>query len=191
MRQGSGNAISVSGLTKYYDGFLAVDRVDFEVKEGEVFGFLGPNGAGKTTTIRMLTGLSRPSAGVARVLGYDVGSEVVKAKKGFGVVPEITNLYDELTALGNLVFAAQLYGVPRQQRIERAEELLRTFGLWQKKDARFATLSRGTKRAHLYQRPNLDQGHAYHGRLPDLPMMIPSISPGRRDTSSTSAQWLV
>lgn len=153
-------AIEVKDLTKYYGDVLAVDHISFDVEPGEVFGFLGPNGAGKTTTIRMLTGLSRPSAGVARVLGYDVGSEVVKAKKCFGVVPEVTNLYDELTALGNLVFAAQLQGVHRQQRIERAEELLKTFGLWQKKDARFATLSRGMKRAliiaaALIHRPQL------------------------------------
>lgn len=160
MKQDSSNAISVAGLTKYYDGICAVDRIDFEVKKGEVFGFLGPNGAGKTTTIRMLTGLSQPTAGAAHILGYDISSDIVKAKRSFGVVPEISNLYDELTAQENLVFMAQLYGVPRNQREERAKELLKTFGLWQKKDARFATLSRGMKRAliiaaALIHRPQL------------------------------------
>jgi ABC-2 type transport system ATP-binding protein len=147
MKQCDANVISVSGLTKYYDGLAAVDGIDFEVKGGEIFGFLGPNGAGKTTTIRMLTGLSQPSAGIAQVLGHDIRTGITLAKRDFGVVPEASNLYDELTALENLVFMARLYGTPRNQRIKRAEELLRTFDLWQKKDARFSTLSRGMKRA--------------------------------------------
>ena len=140
-------AIKVQGLIKYYNDVLAVDHISFEVKTGEIFGFLGPNGAGKTTTIRILTGLSQPSGGTADVLGYDIRTEVVKAKKISGIVPEISNLYDDLTALENLVFAAQLYGVPRKQRRERAEELLKIFSLWQKKDVSFAKLSRGMKRA--------------------------------------------
>ena len=141
------NAIQAHELTKYYDNLLAVDQVSFEVRPGEVFGFLGPNGAGKTTTIRMLTGLSRPSGGMASVLGFDVHSEIVKAKKLIGVVPEMSNLYDELSAVDNLIFIGQLYGVPREQRRARAEELLTTFGLYERRDSPFATLSRGMKRA--------------------------------------------
>jgi len=147
MKKDGANAISVSGLTKYYDGLAAVDSIDFEVKEGEVFGFLGPNGAGKTTTIRMLTGLSQPSDGTAQVLGYDIRTGITFAKREFGVVPEVSNLYDELTALENLVFMAQLYRIPGDQKIKRAEELLSTFGLSQRKDSRFSALSRGMKRA--------------------------------------------
>jgi ABC-2 type transport system ATP-binding protein len=142
-----GKAIDVTNLTKSYGSILAVDHISFEVAEGEIFGFLGPNGAGKTTTIRMLTGLSKPSAGTARVLGFNVESEIIKAKKFIGVVPEISNLYDELSALGNLVFIARLFGVPRNQRKPRAEELLRTFGLYERKDDLFGTFSRGMKRA--------------------------------------------
>jgi ABC-2 type transport system ATP-binding protein len=140
-------AIQVSGLTKHYNGLAAVESINFEVEEGEVFGFLGPNGAGKTTTIRMLTGLSKPTSGNARVLGYDISSEIVKAKKVFGVVPELSNMYDELTGLDNLIFMGQLYGVPSRNRQTRAEELLSTFGLYERKDSRFVTYSRGMKRA--------------------------------------------
>lgn len=140
-------AIEVRDLTKRYGEILAVDHISFDVRKGEIFGFLGPNGAGKTTTIRMLTGLSKPTVGSARVLGFDVKSEMVKAKKHIGVVPEASNLYDELSALDNLVFMARLYGIPRSQRKTRAEELLKIFGLYERKDHLFGTFSRGMKRA--------------------------------------------
>lgn len=140
-------AIEVFGLSKTYDGVVAVDEISFGVEAGEVFGFLGPNGAGKTTTIRLLTGLSQPTAGNACVLGYDIASDIVKAKKAFGVVPEQSNMYDELTGLENLVFMGQLYDIPSGERRQRAEELLKTFGLYERKDSRFATYSRGMKRA--------------------------------------------
>jgi ABC-2 type transport system ATP-binding protein len=139
--------IKASELTKSYGEILAVDHINFEVKKGEIFGFLGPNGAGKTTTIRMLTGLSKPTAGSAHILGYDIDSQITEAKKYIGVVPELSNLYDELSGLDNLLFMAQLYGVPRNQRRERAEQLLRVFGLYERKDQPFRTFSRGMKRA--------------------------------------------
>ncbi len=153
-------AIQVSGLTKHYDGLVAVDSISFDINASEVFGFLGPNGAGKTTTIRMLTGLSKPTAGSARVLGYDIASEIIKAKRAFGVVPEQSNMYDELSGLENLIFMGQLYGIPRSEYRTRAEELLKTFGLFERKDSKFATYSRGMKRAltiaaALVHRPRL------------------------------------
>ncbi|MBC8448072.1 MAG: ABC transporter ATP-binding protein [Chloroflexi bacterium] len=147
------NVIEVSGLTKVYQTgkrrppVRAVDSIDFTVRQGEVFGFLGPNGAGKTTTIRMLTGLTRPTSGEARVLGFDLAADVTRIKKHIGVVPEQSNLYDELSAFDNLVFAMQLYGVPRSERATRAEELLARFRLSEKRDTPFAKLSRGMKRA--------------------------------------------
>jgi len=147
------NIIQVSQLTKIYQTgkdkppLRAVDVIDFAVREGEVFGFLGPNGAGKTTTIRMLTGLARPTAGKASVMGLDLATDVTRIKKQIGVVPETSNLYDELSAFDNLVFAMQLYGVPRAERKTRAEELLARFRLSEKRDAPFAKLSRGMKRA--------------------------------------------
>ncbi|HIC88991.1 MAG TPA: ABC transporter ATP-binding protein [Anaerolineae bacterium] len=147
------NVIEVSQLTKIYRTgkghapVRAVDGIDFTVREGEVFGFLGPNGAGKTTTIRMLTGLTRPTAGNAHVLGFDLSGEITRIKKHIGVVPERSNLYDELSAFDNLVFAMQLYGVPRKERAAWAEVLLARFRLKEKRDVPFARLSRGMKRA--------------------------------------------
>ncbi|MGB9722263.1 MAG: ABC transporter ATP-binding protein, partial [bacterium] len=115
--------------------------------KGEVFGFLGPNGAGKTTTTRMLTGFSKPTDGNASIFGFNINSQIVQIKKHIGVVPEISNLYDELTAFDNLLFMAQLYGVPSRERKKKAEELLRTFRFYERKDSPFRTFSRGMKRA--------------------------------------------
>ncbi|MCF6148731.1 MAG: ABC transporter ATP-binding protein [Candidatus Kuenenia sp.] len=141
------NAIEVNELTKRFGKITAVDHISFEVNRGEIFGFLGPNGAGKTTTIRMLSGLSRPSGGKASILGLNINSEITGIKKHIGVVPEVSNLYDELSARDNLVFMAQLYGVPSKERSKRAEELLKTFRLHERKDDLFRTFSRGMKRA--------------------------------------------
>ena len=141
------NIIDVKNLTKRFGDFTAVDEISFDVRNGEVFGFLGPNGAGKTTTIRMLTGLSKSTAGNASILGLDINSKIVQIKKRIGVVPEISNLYDELSAFDNLLFMAQLYGVPKNGRRKAAEELLKTFRLYERKDSLFRTFSRGMKRA--------------------------------------------
>jgi len=145
--------IRANRLTKVYPSdnkrppLRAVDGIDFTVHEGEVFGFLGPNGAGKTTTIRMLTGLIRPTLGTAQVLGMDLINEITKIKKHIGVVPETSNLYDELSAFDNLVFCMQLYGVPRSEWKRQAESLLERFRLSEKRDTPFSKLSRGMKRA--------------------------------------------
>lgn len=141
------NVVDVKELTKRFGELVAVDHINFEVGEDEIFGFLGPNGAGKTTTIRILTGLSKPTEGRAFVLGFDINSRIVEAKRHIGVVPEISNLYDEFSAMDNLLFMAQLYGVPRNQRRKRAEELLKTFGLYERKNNLLRTFSRGMKRA--------------------------------------------
>ena len=153
-------AIAAWNLTKEYDGLLAVDHVSFEVNRGEVFGFLGPNGAGKTSTIRMLVGLTEPSEGSASVAGYDIRKEIVEVKRRVGVVPETSNLYDELTAGENLLFASQLYNVPRGERPDRIQELLESFHLTDRRDTKFGKLSRGLKRrvviaAALVHRPEI------------------------------------
>jgi ABC-2 type transport system ATP-binding protein len=134
-------------LVKRYGDLVAVDNISFDVEKGESFGFLGPNGAGKTTTIRMLTGLSKPTAGKAELLGLEVTLNAAGAKGFTGVAPEVSNLYDELTALENLIFMGKLYGVTSKDRRERAEALLELFRLQEKRDHPFGTLSRGMKRA--------------------------------------------
>jgi len=140
------HSIVVEGLTKYYGDLCAVDHVSFTVDAGEVFGYLGPNGAGKTTTIRMLTGLIGPSEGRAWVAGYDIIGETLEVKRRIGVVPEVSNLYDELTVWENLEFISRLYHVPRAERRRRIGELLKLFDLWDRRDTRFRRLSRGLKR---------------------------------------------
>lgn len=152
--------IQVQGLSKRFGDIQAVDGLDFSVKEGEIFGFLGPNGAGKTTTIRMLVGLLRPDSGSALVNGHDVLKEPVRAKESVGVVPESSNLYGELSALENLIYMAQLYGLPKKEWRGRSEELLQEFNLLDRKDGKFQGFSRGMKRrltiaAALIHRPRI------------------------------------
>jgi ABC-2 type transport system ATP-binding protein len=138
--------IQVSALTKSYGPMLAVDHISFDVKEGEIFGFLGPNGAGKTSTIRMMVGLTQPSSGTASIAGRDILREPVEVKKTIGLVPETSNLYGELTSLENLVYQAELYGIARKERKDRAFQLLEEFGLKEHQEKPFQALSRGLKR---------------------------------------------
>jgi len=144
------NAIEVNELTKLYgrpeSGVLAVDHINFEVRQGEVFGFLGPNGAGKTTTQRMLTTLLKPTEGRIIIHGHDLAHDSYPVKRQMGLVPEESNVYTELTAWDNLMFTAQLYRVGRTERDERARELLETFGLWKKRDVKVENYSKGMRR---------------------------------------------
>jgi ABC-2 type transport system ATP-binding protein len=140
------NAIEAKNLTKYYDKLLAVDHINFETKKGEVFGFLGPNGAGKTTTIRMLTGISKPTEGTATIMGYDIQRSPIEAKEQMGIVPDVSNIYNELSAWDNLIFTGRLYDMPKEFRENRAEELLKMFGLYERRREKVQGFSRGMKR---------------------------------------------
>ncbi len=140
------NAIEVSKLTKYYGDLLAVDHINFEVRQREVFGFLGPNGAGKTTTQRMLTTLLEPTEGSIVIHGHDLARDAYPVKRRMGLVPEDSNVYTELTAWDNLMFTACLYRVPRSKRATRARGLLETFGLWEKRDVKVQDFSKGMRR---------------------------------------------
>ena len=139
------DAIVVADLTKVFGSTVAVDHVSFLVKEGEIFGFLGPNGAGKTTTTRMLTGVIPPDSGSAMILGHDIQREPVLAKQGFGVVPETSNAYTDLTAWQNLMLMGELYGISPVRVSERASELLTVLGLFERKDQKVQAYSKGMK----------------------------------------------
>ncbi|MFQ5834699.1 MAG: ATP-binding cassette domain-containing protein [bacterium] len=138
-------AIKVDMLTKCYGDFLALDHVSFAVEQGEIFGFLGPNGAGKTTTIRILTGILTPDEGKAEVLGTDVVRDPIAAKQIMGVVPEVCNVYIDLSAWKNMMLMGKLYGVRKGEREKGARQLLQKFGLWQRKDEKTRRFSKGMK----------------------------------------------
>ena len=140
------NAIEVDGLTKQYHDLTAVDHIGFNVMGGEFFGLLGPNGAGKTTTIRMLTGLTKPTSGTAKIAGHDCVKETLAIKERIGVVSEVSNLYNEMSAWDNLMFIGELYGVDRQTRTERARQLLEAFQLYERRRDHVAGYSKGMKR---------------------------------------------
>jgi ABC-2 type transport system ATP-binding protein len=139
-------SIEVVGLTKRFGPLTAVDNVSFEVEEGEVFGFLGPNGAGKTTTINILCTLLRPTAGSARVAGYDVASQRADVRQAIGLVFQDPSLDDRLTAYENMRFHAHLYNVPAHEHPRRIEETLRVVDLWDRRDGIVRTFSGGMRR---------------------------------------------
>jgi ABC-2 type transport system ATP-binding protein len=139
-------AIEVTSLSKHWNQTKAVNGISFQVRKGEIFGFLGPNGAGKTTTIKMLVGLTKPTGGSASVCGHNILTEIRKVKQGIGVVPERSNLYDELTVYENLRFVSKLYHVPSTQRESKINELIQLFQITEYKDRKFAKLSKGLKR---------------------------------------------
>jgi ABC-2 type transport system ATP-binding protein len=138
--------LEVDQLTKQYGDQTAVDCITFSVREGEIFGFLGPNGAGKTTTINVLTGLARATAGSVRIAGFDGATEIKKAQRIMGIVPDESNLYDEFNGFENLCFCAALYGLSKVEREKRARALLEQFGLAEAGKKRFGAYSRGMKR---------------------------------------------
>src|SRR5689334_3893992 len=119
-------AIETKSLTRFFDRFCAVDRIDLRVERGTFYGFLGPNGAGKSTTIKMLTGLLAPSDGQILVLGKDMldPRQALEAKARIGVVPENLALFDNLTAREYLTFVGRMHLLPRDTIRERTEELL-------------------------------------------------------------------
>ncbi|MDH7577678.1 MAG: ABC transporter ATP-binding protein [Bacillota bacterium] len=140
------NMLEVKNLTKDYGGFRAVKGVDFFIKKGEIFGFLGPNGAGKTTTINMLTGLARPTSGSINLAGEDGVKNIKKIQQIIGIVPDESNLYDEMNGFENLIFCAALYGMEKNKREKRAKELLEQFGLADTGKKPFKAYSKGMKR---------------------------------------------
>lgn len=136
--------LEIVGLTKAF-ATPAVDGLDLAVRAGELYALLGPNGAGKTTTLRMVVGLLPPDLGIIRVFGVDARADPIGAKRLIAWLPDEPLLYDKLTPLEYLEFVAGLWGTPSDIAAARAEELLRWLGLWDKRDARCETFSRGMK----------------------------------------------
>ncbi|HEX8569723.1 MAG TPA: ABC transporter ATP-binding protein [Caulobacteraceae bacterium] len=139
------NALEVRGLYKHFGGFPAVDGLDLTIRPGELYALLGPNGAGKTTTLRMVTGLLKPNEGQIRIFGADLGTDPAAAKRMTAWVPDDPMLYDKLTPLEYLEFVAGLWGVESKAAAAKAEELLRWLGLWDNRDQRTESFSRGMK----------------------------------------------
>jgi ABC-2 type transport system ATP-binding protein len=142
---GRDTAVRAEELTKRFGDFTAVDRVSFEVGEGEIFGFLGPNGAGKTTTIKMLTGLLRPTEGRGTVAGFDIMTERRVIKRHIGYMSQLFSLYADLTVAENITFFSRLYGVPRDRWDERREWVLEIAGLQEQRDRLTGELPLGWK----------------------------------------------
>jgi len=138
--------IEVDQLSKSFRGLVAVDHVSFAVNEGEIFGFLGPNGAGKTTTVRMLCTLTRPSAGTARVAGWDIIREPNQVRKAIGIIFQEPSLDDRLTARENLRFHAMIYKVPKEEAKIRIARALEWMELSSRGDDLVRNFSGGMKR---------------------------------------------
>lgn len=144
--------IEIIALKKDYKKLEALKGVSLRVASGELFAYLGPNGAGKTTTIRILTGLTRPTAGRALIGGHDVEKEPLQAKRQHGLVPQHVNLDAELTVEENLVIHAKLYGMGKQDIRTRIDDLLSYVGLEEKRQSLVKRLSGGMKRRLMIAR---------------------------------------
>jgi ABC-2 type transport system ATP-binding protein len=140
------NIIELKNLTKKFNGLIAVDSINFKVKEGEVFGFLGPNGAGKTTTLSMLSTLLKPTSGEAFVNGFNIKTKRDEVRKSIGIVFQDPSLDDELTAYENLIFHGIVYDLKKEIREERISELLNLVDLEKRKHNIVKTFSGGMKR---------------------------------------------
>ncbi len=146
------SAVEIKNLNKFYGKFQALNKLSFEVKEGDFFGFLGPNGAGKTTAIRVLTGLANYTEGDARVFGHDVIREYRKTRSLIGLVPQEFNFDPFFSAEWILRLEGGYFGMPSKEAKARAEELLKMLNLWEKRGQDYKKLSGGMKRRLLIAR---------------------------------------
>ena len=139
--------ISAENLTKKFGGVTAVEGLTFQVEEGEVFGLLGPNGAGKTTTVRMLCCLISKTSGEATIGGYQIGkaADALQIRRMIGLVPDNVGLYSDMSPFEILDFYGRLYECPEGRRRENIERFLKMLGLWQNKDGRAGSFSKGMK----------------------------------------------
>ncbi len=147
MNQNSQNniAVSVQNLEKKFGAFTAVNKINFEVKQGEVYGFLGPNGAGKSTTIRMLCGIISPTSGTGQVAGFDIIREQHKIKEHIGYMSQKFSLYNDLTIEENINFYSGIYKIPKKEKKARFDEVIQAAGLEGMQNNLTSTLAGGWK----------------------------------------------
>ena len=137
--------IEAEGLTKKYGTQIAVNNLTLQIREGEVFGFLGPNGAGKTTTLLMFLGLTEPTSGKVRVIGFDSTREPLRVKEKVGYLPENVGFYDDMDARQNLRFIARLNRIPDKVSAKKIDELLQQVGLLEEAKKKVGTYSKGMR----------------------------------------------
>ena len=140
------NILEVSNLSKKFGNVEALKRVSFSIREGELYGLLGPNGAGKTTTINIISAISRPDTGYVKINGLDLANNPLECKKSIGVVPQEIALYNDLSALENLMFWGGLYNLKPEVLRNKIDETLSLMGLSDRKDDKIKTYSGGMKR---------------------------------------------
>jgi len=138
-------AVSVQNLEKRFGSFVAVNKINFEVQKGEIFGFLGPNGAGKSTTIRMLCGIIGPTSGSGRVGGYDIIKEQYKIKEHIGYMSQKFSLYNDLTVEENINFYSGIYKIPKAEKRQRRDAVIHDAGLEGMENSLTSTLAAGWK----------------------------------------------
>jgi ABC-2 type transport system ATP-binding protein len=153
-------AIETSNLTKQYGDFLAVDDLNMKIRDKTVFGFLGPNGAGKTTTIKMLTCLIHPTSGTSKVAGYDVLKNPDEVRQQIGMVPQLVSLYGDLTVKENVYLCADFYGMEKDLKVSRADELMEMVDIKYAENKLVKQLSGGMKQkasvvASLIHQPDI------------------------------------
>lgn len=157
---GDQDIIIVQELTKTFNGLTAVDRISFSVRTGEIFAFLGPNGAGKSTTINMLTTLLRPTSGSISMNGHDPTKDPHRVRQTFGIVFQDPSVDEDLTARENMEYHAILYGISKEIRTRRIEELLKIVELWDRRNDFVKKYSGGMKR-----RLEIARGLLHHPRI--------------------------
>ncbi len=177
--------LEVDNLVKKYGDFEAVNGVNFEVEQGEVFGLLGPNGAGKTTTISMITGLLTPTSGTARIRGHDVLTEPLLVKQMSGLVPQDLALYPTLSARANLNFFGRVYGLGGKKLKDNVDDVLRIVSLTDRADQAIEKYSGGMKR-----RVNIAAGLVHKPELLFLDEPTVGVDPQSRNHIFESVQRL-
>jgi ABC-2 type transport system ATP-binding protein len=180
-----GSILEVRDLVKKYNSKIAVDRISFDIQEGEIFSLLGPNGAGKTTTISILSTLIAPTEGYAAVFGYSVTKQPMEVKRLIGVVPQEIALYDDMSALENLNFWGKMYGLTGKALKNRVSEVLEQIELTDRAKERVKTYSGGMKR-----RVNIGVGLLNKPRLLFMDEPTVGIDPQSRRTILDSVKEL-